>query len=120
MLHKLSKDLLVKLVETIQKDYSTYLVLRYEGYGEVSVDTFDNEESVKEYLIDILYMKKIYKDEEDKWKVLEEDEETFAINKHRIIESLRKYTLEQLLKELSEFEINFKVMKGKLYEKLIS
>ena len=53
MLHTLPKDILVKLVETVQKDYCTYIVVHYEGY----IDTFDNEEALKEYLLDHLCMK---------------------------------------------------------------
>ena len=102
MLHTLPKDILVKLVETVQKDYSTYLVARYEGYGEVSIDTFDNEEALKEYLLDHLCIQK-----RPPFKSIEQ--------KHQFIdENLHKYTLEQLIKELSRIANNFKIIKGKL------
>ena len=101
MLHTLPKDILVKLVETVQKDYSTYLVARYEGCGEVSIDTFDNEEALKEYLLDNLCMeKRSFPTGEERYKFIDEN--------------LHKYTLEQLIKELSQIADNFKIIKGKL------
>ena len=106
MLHTLPKDILVKLVETVQKDYSTYLVARYEGYCEVSLYTFDDEQSVKTYLIDILRNEKTV--ESDSYKEISDTEYEL------IAEELQKYNLDQLVRQLSDFKIKFKIMKGKL------
>ena len=102
MLHTLPKDILVKLIETVQKDYCTYLVAHYEGCGQVSIDTFDNEESLKEYLLDHLCM-----NNKPRFRTPEQ--------KHKFIdENLHRYTLKQLINELSSLTNDLKVIKGKL------
>ena len=102
MLHTLPKDILVKLIETVQKDYCTYLVAHYEGCGQVSFDTFDNEEALKEYLLDHLCMnnKPPFQTPEQKHKFIDEN--------------LHRYTLEQLINELSSLTNDLKIIKGKL------
>ena len=102
MLHTLPKDILVKLVETVQKDYCTYLVAHYEGCDQVSIDTFDNEEALKEYLLDHLCMKNKppFKTPEQKYKFIDEN--------------LHHYTLKQLINELSSHTNDLKIIKGKL------
>ena len=98
MLHALPKDLLVKLIETMQKDYK-YLIVHYEDDGERSVTICDDDEDFKWYLFGQLcvnYRKK-----------------TFGNDKYNHTVSFEQFTLEELFSDISSIS-TYKIIKGKI------
>ena len=101
MLHTLPKDLLVKLIETLQKDYK-YLIVYREEDGERAVTICDDDEDFKLFLFVELcsnFRKK-----------------TFGNNKYNDTVKFEQFTLEELFSDISSISTRneYKIIKGKI------
>ena len=68
-LQNVPKDILIKLITTLGKAYSTYIVIHWDRNRFVEYDTFENEQELREFLLEeILYDE----DEEHKTMSIEE------------------------------------------------
>ena len=63
-LYDLPKDMLIKLISTLQEDIEKenkyYVVRLLYKYGEYYIETFDNEEELKKYLVEDIEEKSKY------------------------------------------------------------
>ena len=53
-LQNLPKDILIKLITTIGKSYSTYIVIHWDRNRYVEYDSFDTEAELREFLLEIV------------------------------------------------------------------
>ena len=68
-LHNVPKDILIKLITTLGKAYSTYIVIHWDRNRFVEYDTFESEEELREFLLEeVLYNE----DDEHKTMSIEE------------------------------------------------
>ena len=55
-LQNVPKDILIKLITTLGKAYSTYIVIHWDRNRFVEYDTFESEEELREFLLEeVLY-----------------------------------------------------------------
>jgi len=59
-LYDLPKDMLIKLISTIKSQDKYFVVRLYHTYGDYYIETFDNEEELKKYLIEDIEEKREY------------------------------------------------------------
>ncbi len=61
-LYNVPKDLLVKIIETIQKEYEKYILIETTPY-DTRFREFDSEQKLKNYMLEMLSRREVYMSE---------------------------------------------------------